>query len=166
MTTTQVKALTPANPIIYLWTTLFVAGNLLLPQFAHMMPLGGKALLPIMFFTLIASARFGVWAGLLTAVLSPLASWFVFGTPEGMLLAAVLTKSLVIALVFGLWKSSGRRFTLLNTALMVVGVQLFCFALEGAFMFGFAAAWNDLLISWPGMLLQFAGGVLVSRYWK
>ena len=166
MTLSNVKSLTLGNPAIYLWTTLFVAGNVFFPQLCHLVPAGGKALLPIMLFTLIAAVRFGIYAGLLTAVLSPLASVLIFGTPEGAILSAVLVKSLVIALVFGLWRSSGRTFNYGNMLLLILGVQLFCFVIEGAFMFGFAVAWSDLLLSWPGILLQLLGGVLVVKYWK
>jgi len=166
MTISNVKLLTLGNPAIYLWTTLFVAGNVLFPQLCHLVPDGGKALLPIMLFTLIAAVRFGIYAGLLTAVLSPLASFLIFGTPEGVLLAAVLTKSLVIALVFGLWKFSGRTFNYGSMLLMIIGIQLFCFVIEGALMFNFATAWSDLLLSWPGVLLQLLGGMLAVKYWK
>jgi len=166
MTISNAKSLTLGNPVIYLWTALFVAGNVLFPQLCHMMPDGGKALLPIMLFTLIAAARFGIYAGLMTALLSPLASFLIFGTPEGTILAAVLTKSMVIALVFGLWKSSGRTFNYGIMLLLILGVQLFCFVIEGAFMSGFATAWSDLLLSWPGMLLQLLGGMFVVKYWK
>ena len=166
MTTANTKTLTLSNPMIYVWTTVFVAANVLFPQVVHLMPLGGKALLPIMLFTLIASVRFGLYAGLLTAALSPLVSYLLCGMPDGAMLTAVYAKSLVIALTFGLWKMSGRAFNLLNMALLIIGVQFFCFVIERTLIFGIPAVWSDLLISWPGMILQLLGGFLVVKYWK
>ena len=54
----------------YLFVFLFVAGNIILPQLCHLIPDGGKMFLPIYFFTLIASYKYGVKVGLMTAVLS------------------------------------------------------------------------------------------------
>jgi hypothetical protein len=62
----------------YLFVALFVLGNLLLPQLCHLIPNGGKILLPIYFFTLIASYKFGIKVGLMTAVLSPIINSILF----------------------------------------------------------------------------------------
>ena len=160
------KTLTMSRPAVYGWSALFVAANVLFPQLCHLTPWGGKALLPIMLFTLVAAMRFGIGCGLLTAVASPLISALIFGMPSGMLLAAVWVKSLVIALVFGLWRESGRAFTLPIIVLLVLFCQLFCLLTEGGLMFGWAVSWSDLLISWPGMLLQVLTGWIVVKYWK
>ena len=53
----------------------FVAGNLILPQLAHLVPLGGNALLPIYFFTLIIAYKYGIQAGLITALFSECLCW-------------------------------------------------------------------------------------------
>ena len=37
----------------YLIASLFVVGNIVMPQIAHLMPKGGLVFLPIYFFTLI-----------------------------------------------------------------------------------------------------------------
>ena len=63
--------LSVVNVRTYLFAVLFVGGNMLLPQLCHLMPDGGKIFLPIYFFTLIASYKFGLKVGILTAVLSP-----------------------------------------------------------------------------------------------
>lgn len=60
----------------YAFAALFIVGNLLLPQLSHLLPLGGKALLPIYFFTLIAAYKYGFFTGLLTAIVSPLLNYF------------------------------------------------------------------------------------------
>ncbi len=148
---------------VWLWTTVFVAGNLLFPQVCHLFPTGGKAMLPIMLFTLVASVRFGLWCGLATAVLSPLASVLIFGVPAGAILTAVAVKSVVIALAFGLWRQYKGGFSIAALVSLVIGVQLVCFVFEGAALFGFAASWSDLLVSWPGMSLQLIAGMIAGR---
>ena len=50
----------------YLFAFLFVAGNIILPQLCHLIPDGGKMFLPIYFFTLVASYKYGVKVGLMT----------------------------------------------------------------------------------------------------
>ena len=47
----------------YLFATLFVIGNIVLPQLAHTVPQGGFIFLPIYFFTLIAAYKYGWQAG-------------------------------------------------------------------------------------------------------
>ena len=69
------------NVRTYLFSALFVIGNLVLPQICHLVPDGGKILLPIYFFTLIASYKFGLKVGLLTAIFSPLMNCLFFGMP-------------------------------------------------------------------------------------
>ena len=56
----------------YWIAALFVAGNVLLPQWCHLVPQGGVRWLPIYFFTLIAAYKYGWRAGMLTAVASRL----------------------------------------------------------------------------------------------
>ncbi len=157
-------ALTLRNRAAWLWAAVFVAGNLLFPQLCHMIPDGGKMLLPLMLFTMIATVRFGLWCGLLTALASPLASVLIFGAPSGPILTAVVIKSIVIALSFGLWREYKGGFSILSLAGLVVFCQLACLPLEGWLLFGMSTSWNDLLISWPGMLLQWVAAVLAVKY--
>ena len=159
----DVKAMTFLNYRTYLWSLLFVAGNVLLPQLCHGIPDGGKIFMPLMFFSLIAAARFGLCCGMLTAVLSPLAGWALSGMPAGTMLAAVVLKSLLIVGAVGVWRLRGYSFSLLNTVFLVVGYQLAGFLIEGALFWGYAAAWNDLLLSWPGALVQIAALRAVTR---
>ena len=81
----------------YLFALLFVAGNILLPQLCHLLPLGGPTLLPIYFFTLVAAYKFGLRVGLLTAVLSPVVNHLLFAMPAAAVLPAILLKSTLLA---------------------------------------------------------------------
>ena len=48
------------NAKTYLIATVFVVGNLLFPQLAHLIPQGGFIFLPIYFFTLIAAYKYEI----------------------------------------------------------------------------------------------------------
>ncbi|MCE1156963.1 MAG: ECF transporter S component, partial [Bacteroidales bacterium] len=89
-TTAKLYSLHLSNTKTYLFATVFVTGNLLLPQLAHLVPQGGLILLPIYFFTLIAAYKYGIHVGLLTAVLSPLANNLLFGMPPSAMLPAII----------------------------------------------------------------------------
>ena len=91
------RPLSFANYRTYSFAVIFVIGNLLLPQLAHLIPNGGLIFLPIYFFTLIAGYKFGIKVGLLTAVLSPLVNNLLFGMPPAFVLPAILIKSCLLS---------------------------------------------------------------------
>src|SRR5690554_1063571 len=101
-TTTQLYSYSLSNSKTYLFAALFVIGNLLLPQLAHLIPQGGFIFLPIYFFTLIAAYKYGIHVGLLTAVLSPLANSLLFGMPVAAVLPAIMIKSVILAVAAAL----------------------------------------------------------------
>ena len=69
--TVKLYSLDYNNVKTYLAASLFILGNLALPQLFHLIPQGGITWLPIYFFTLVGAYKFGWKVGLLTAVLSP-----------------------------------------------------------------------------------------------
>ena len=95
-TTAKLYTLNLANTKTYLFAVIFVVGNLLLPQLAHLVPQGGFIFLPIYFFTLIAAYKYGIHVGLLTALLSPLANHLLFGMPPMAVLPAIIIKSAIL----------------------------------------------------------------------
>ena len=106
--------LSVVNVRTYLFAVLFVGGNMLLPQLCHLMPDGGKIFLPIYFFTLIASYKFGLKVGILTAVLSPLCNHLLFGMPPAGMLPVLLVKSTLLALVGAIVADRSQRVSLLH----------------------------------------------------
>ena len=56
----------------YLWSMLFVACNILLPQVFHLVPQGGIVFAPLSLVILAGSYKLGWKTGLLAAVASPL----------------------------------------------------------------------------------------------
>lgn len=148
----------------YLFAALFVAGNIVLPQLFHLVPLGGTRWLPIYFFTLVAAYKYGWKAGLLTAVLSPLVNSALFGMPALAVLPIILIKSALLATAAGLAAKHYGRISIMILAGVVLSYQIVGTLAEWALSGSLAQAFYDLRIAVPGMLLQVLGGYAVIRY--
>lgn len=146
-----------------MFALLFIAGNVLLPQLCHLLPDGGKVWLPIYFFTLIASYKFGIKVGLLTALLSPLFNHILFGMPPAGMLPVLLVKSTLLAVAASWIALKSRKLSLWHVALVVVAYQLAGGMAEWGISGSLAAALQDFRLGFPGMLLQVLGGWLVLK---
>ena len=145
----------------YLWSAVFVLGNLALPQLCHLAALGGKVWLPIYFCTFLAAVLYGRNVAVLTAVLSPVLNYALFAMPAAGMLPVMMVKSLLIAL---LAPALVKRFSLpVALGLTIVGYQL-----GGAIFAGLTGGemFADARLGWPGMIAQFAGVWLVLRLWR
>ncbi|MDR2928013.1 MAG: hypothetical protein LBV41_07425 [Cytophagaceae bacterium] len=151
------------NVRTYLFATLFVAGNIILPQLCHLLPEGGLTLLPVYFFTLIAAYKYGIWAGLLTAVFSPLANSALFGMPAVALLPIILVKSALLAVSAALLAKRFGKISMFAILLAVLSYQFVGTLIEWAVVKNFFVAVQDFRIGIPGMLLQVFGGYLLLR---
>ena len=145
----------------YLWSIVFVLGNLALPQLCHLAALGGKVWLPIYFCTFLAAVLYGRQVAMLTAVLSPVLNYAIFAMPSAGMLPVMMVKSLLIAL---LAPALVKRFSVpVALVLTIVGYQL------GGALFG-ALTGGEMLVDfrhgWPGMLAQFAGVWLILQLWR
>ncbi|HRZ98541.1 MAG TPA: ECF transporter S component [Paludibacter sp.] len=147
----------------YIFASAFIAGNLLLPQLAHLVPNGGLMFLPIYFFTLIASYKYGIKVGLLTAVLSPLINSMLFGMPMMALIPIIIAKSSLLAFAAGFVAKKTGTITLINLVLVVLAYQVVGTAIEWIALGSLNAALQDFRIGFPGMLLQIFGGYLVLK---
>lgn len=147
----------------YIFASAFIAGNLLLPQLAHLVPNGGLMFLPIYFFTLIASYKYGIKVGLLTAVLSPLINSMLFGMPMMDLIPIIIAKSSLLAFSAGFVAKKTGTITLINLVLVVLAYQVVGTAIEWIALGSLNAALQDFRIGFPGMLLQIFGGYLVLK---
>ncbi len=141
----------------YLFVFLFVTGNILLPQLCHLIPDGGKVFLPIYFFTLIASYKYGVKVGLMTAVLSPVINSLLFGMPALAVLPAILTKSVVLALAASFVANKTHKVSLINLLIVILTYQCIGTLAEWAMTSSFNLAIQDFRIGVPGMILQLFG---------
>lgn len=96
----------------YLMATLFVLGNIIVPQLFHVVPQGGVTWLPIYFFTLIGAYKYGWRVGLLTALASPVINSLFFGMPPVAGLPVILFKSVILALVAGCFAARFKKAAL------------------------------------------------------
>lgn len=148
----------------YLFATLFIAGNIVLPQLCHLIPQGGLMLLPIYFFTLIAAYKFGFRVGLLTAVLSPLINSLLFGMPPVAALPIIIVKGVLLAAAASWMASKSKGASLLALIGVVLAYQLVGGLIEWAMTGSLASALQDWKLGYPGMILQAVGGWLVINH--
>jgi hypothetical protein len=146
-----------------LFASIFVAGNIILPQVAHFVPQGGFIFLPIYFFTLIAAYKYGLKVGLLTAILSPVINHLLFGMPPMAVLPAILIKSVLLAGTAAYLARRSNAVTLVNLVLAVLVYQFAGTMLEWALVRDFTVAIQDFRIGVPGMLLQIFGGFALLK---
>ncbi len=164
ITTAKLNYLSLSNYKTYMLASLFVFGNLIFPQLAHLIPNGGFILLPIYFFTLIAAYRYGIFVGMLTAILSPLANSLLFGMPPVAVLPAIMIKSIVLVIAASLAAKHFGRVSLIGVALAVFAYQLIGTAFEWILTQNLFVALQDVRIGLPGIILQVVGGYLVLKY--
>ena len=148
----------------YLIAAAFIVGNIALPQLCHLMPQGGLIFLPIYFFTLVAAYKYGFTVGLTTAVLSPLVNSALFGMPPVAALPIILIKSVTLAVAAAWIARKTSKVTLLTVALAVIAYQLIGSLAEWAMTGSIEKASQDIVLGWPGCLIQIVGGYLVLRY--
>ena len=151
-TTVKLYSLNYGNVRTYLAASLFIVGNILFPQFFHLI------------FTLIGAYKYGWKVGLLTAVLSPIINSSLFGMPMPVVLPAILLKSVLLAIAAG-W--AAQRFGRISIPVLV-GVVLTYQVVgtlgEWMYIGNFYNAIQDFRIGIPGMCLQVFGGYLFIRY--
>lgn len=152
-----------SNVKTYLFTILFVVGNLILPQLAHLIPQGGFIFLPIYFFTLIAAYKYGIHVGILTAILSPLANSLIFGMPVVAMLPAIMVKSVFLAIAASLLAKRFEKVSIVAIILAVLAYQIFGTIVEWILVNDFMVAIQDFRIGIPGILLQIVGGYFVLK---
>ena len=165
---TNSTAFLPLQLPLYKWRTyffalIFITGNLLLPQITHLIPKGGLIFLPIYFFTLIASYKFGLKVGLLTAILSPLLNHFLFGMPPAFVLPAILVKSTLLAIIASFVASKFQKISVIHLLVVVLAYQLPGSMVEWAITKSFETAMQDFKIGIPGMLIQIFGGWIILK---
>lgn len=150
----------------YLWATVFVACNLVLPQVFHLIPQGGVIFSPLSLVILVGAYKFGWKTGLLAALASPLVNHAITGMPAWEVMPVMTLKLAVLAMVAGL---AAQRFKMVSLPLLI-GVILVSKAIGclGEFILtgGIAATIADFTIGWPGLLLQVFGAWLILKYVK
>lgn len=150
----------------YLFVTLFVAGNIIFPQLCHLIPNGGHIFLPIYFFTLIASYKYGMKVGVMTAVLSPAVNSILFGMPAVAVVPSIMIKSVFLAIAASWVAEKSNKVSLWSVLLVILSYQLFGSLVEWIMTGSLYAAAVDFRLGVPGMLIQWLGGFLFIKYMK
>lgn len=153
-----------SNAKSYLFAALFIAGNIAFPQLCHLFPQGGLIVLPIYFFTLIASYKCGIKVGLLTAVLSPILNHLLFGMPSATVLPIILVKSSILAVTASIIARKKNEVTLMGVILAVVSYQFIGGLVEWCMTNSLYSALQDILLGYPGIVLQMFGGYAMLKY--
>lgn len=163
-TTVKLYSLNYNRVQTYLAASLFILGNVALPQLFHLVPQGGMTWLPIYFFTLIGAYKYGWKVGLLTAIASPLINSALFGMPMPAVLPAILLKSVLLALIASFTAKRWQRVSIPLLILAVLSYQIAGTLGEWAMSGSFLTATQDFRMGIPGMLVQVFGGYLFIRY--
>ncbi|MDR1517218.1 MAG: ECF transporter S component [Dysgonamonadaceae bacterium] len=162
-TNVKTYSLNLANTKTYLFSLIFIVGNILLPQLTHFVPQGGLIWLPIYFFTLVAAYRYGIHVGVLTALLSPLANCLLFGMPPVAMLPIIMAKSVLLAIAASLASKYFGKVSFWGILSAILAYQIVGTGIEWAMVKDFAVAAQDFRIGIPGMLLQWVGGYFVLK---
>ncbi len=163
-TTVKLYSLAYDNVRTYLAASLFVLGNIAVPQLFHLVPQGGMIWLPIYFFTLVGAYKYGWRTGLLTAVASPLINSLLFGMPTIGGLPAILLKSVLLAVFAGIAAARFKKASLWMLLVVVLAYQVVGTLGEWAMKSDFYLAVQDFRIGVPGMLMQVLGGWLFINH--
>lgn len=147
----------------YMWATVFVACNLVLPQVFHLIPQGGIIFSPLSLVILAGAYKFGWKTGLLAALLSPSVNHLLTGMPATEVLLVMTMKLAVLAVIAGLTAQYFKKASLP----IIIGVVLVCKAVEcvGELLLtgGIEATVTDFTMGWPGLLLQVFGTWLLLK---
>ncbi len=162
-TTANLRSLTFGESRTYLFATLFVCGNLALPQLCHFLPVGGPTLLPIYFFTLIAAYKYGLTVGILTAVLSPAANHLLFGMPPVGILPVILVKSILLATAAAIAAQRVKSVSFTALFAVILSYQVIGMLFEWGVTGNLMPAIQNLRTGIPGMLIQWFGGYLILK---
>ena len=148
----------------YLWASIFVACNLVLPHVFHLIPQGGIIFAPLSLVILIGAYKLGWKVGLIAALASPLVNHLLTGMPAWPVLVVMTFKLVVLALIAGF---TARHFKRVSWFLLI-GVVLSSLIIGGLgellLTGGIEATIQDFTIGWPGILLQVVGAYLVCKY--
>lgn len=162
--TPRLYSLDYSNVKTYMVATLFVIGNIVLPQLVHLIPQGGLIWLPIYLFTLIGAYKYGWKVGLITAIASPLINSFLFGMPPVHGLPAILLKSVLLALFAGFAANRFKKASIGILVAVVLSYQVIGTLGEWIMKGDFYLAVQDFRVGIPGMLLQIIVGWVVINY--
>lgn len=146
----------------------FVVLSVLTPWAFHQFQLAGATFLPMHFFVFAAALACGWQAGVIVGLLTPFASYAVSGMPVMNILPQIAVEITVYGMLAGLLRQKynlnpvwsllgamvGGRLALLVAVIFVQLVSGNVYSPLGPAATPYAAVWNTVALSWPGMLAQ------------
>jgi len=149
---------------------VFVVLSVLVPWMFHQFHLAGATYLPMHFFIFAAALTCGWQAGVIVGLLTPFASYAISGMPAMTvlpqvavevtaygLLAGILRQKLNLRVIWSLLGAmAGGRLALLIAVVIVQAISGGVYSPLGPTATPYAAVWNTIAQSWPGMLIQLA----------
>lgn len=96
--------------------------------------------------------------------MSPLVNSALFGMPPVAMLPIILVKSVTLALAAAFIAKKSNKVTLLTVALVVIAYQFIGSVAEWLMTGSIERASQDIILGWPGCLIQIVGGYLALRY--
>lgn len=147
----------------YLFSLVFILASVALPYLAHQFQMGGRIFLPIYFFILIGSYKYGWKFGAIVSISAVLANYLLLGMPPANLIPIIMTKAVVLALSAALIASKTSKISLIHITSAVVGYQIIGTLVEFVITRNIVASLTDVIIGYPGLLLQIFGGYFLLR---
>jgi hypothetical protein len=147
----------------YFLSSALIIGSVLLPHAFHQFHLAGQVFLPIYFFVLIGAYKFGYKVGVITGIFSPLISFFLTGMPMLMILPFVIVKGIILGLIAGFFVTKFRKLSMLSLFLVVISYQSIGFLIVYLFTHNLNLSTTDLILGYPGLILQVVGGYTLLR---
>jgi len=156
---------------------VFVVLSVLVPWVFHQFHLAGATYLPMHFFIFIAALTCGWQAGVIVGLLTAFASYAISGMPAITVLPQVAVEVTAYGLLAGLLRQklnlrviwsllgamAGGRLALLIAVVIVQAISGNVYSPLGPAATSYAAVWNTITQSWPGMLIQLA--LIPAAFW-
>jgi len=142
----------------YIVILIFVTLSVLTPAFLHTFSIGGRIVLPLYFFVLIAGYQFGWKAGVLTALLSPILSNLISGMPTEFILILVILKSIILGFSAGIIAKTLKQISFKGIFLSILIYQILGLIIEFLLSGQINLFISDITVGYPGLLIQLFGG--------
>lgn len=147
----------------YVITSILIIGSLILPQIFHLIPNGGPIFIPIFFFTLIGSYKYGIKVGILLSIFSPITNFFIFGMPPLSMLFELVIVSVVLSIIASYIALKTKRISLLGIFIAVTFAQIVALFTNMLLGYSIIESWNFFTTSIPGMAFQLFGGYFMLK---
>jgi hypothetical protein len=148
----------------YFMSFALILGSVLLPYIFHYFNMAGQIFLPIYFFVLIGAYKFGWKVGIMTGVFSPIISFVLTGMPLPIILPFVIIKGILLALTASFSAKKSKKISIAILLLVVFCYQFMGFLVIYLLTHNLVLSRADLVLGYPGLILQIIGGYLLLKF--